>query len=41
MMARFFLIRERLEIGNPVLTAADVQMMLVHISRAATARHGI
>jgi hypothetical protein len=25
-----FLTRERLEIGEPVLTAADVQMMLVH-----------
>jgi SRSO17 transposase len=30
MMAMLFLTRERLEIGEPVLTAADVQMMLVH-----------
>jgi SRSO17 transposase len=30
MMAMLFLSRERLEIGEPVLTAADVQMMLVH-----------
>jgi hypothetical protein len=29
-MAMLFLTRERLEIGEPVLTAADVQMMLVH-----------
>jgi SRSO17 transposase len=30
MMAMLFLTRERLAIGEPVLTAADVQMMLVH-----------
>lgn len=30
MMAMLFLTRERLEIGEPVLTAADVQIMLVH-----------
>ncbi len=30
MMAMLLLTRERLEIGEPVLTAADVQMMLVH-----------
>jgi SRSO17 transposase len=30
MMAMLFLTRERLEIGEPVLTPADVQMMLVH-----------
>jgi hypothetical protein len=30
MMAMLFLTRERLEIGEPVLTAADAQMMLVH-----------
>jgi SRSO17 transposase len=30
MMAMLFLTCERLEIGEPVLTAADVQMMLVH-----------
>lgn len=30
MMAMLFLTRERLEVGEPVLTAADVQMMLVH-----------
>lgn len=30
MMAMLFLTRERIEIGEPVLTAADVQMMLVH-----------
>jgi SRSO17 transposase len=30
MMAMLFLTRERLEIGEPVRTAADVQMMLVH-----------
>lgn len=30
MMAMLFLTRERLEIGEPTLTAADVQMMLVH-----------
>jgi hypothetical protein len=30
MMAMLFLTRERREIGEPVLTAADVQMMLVH-----------
>ena len=30
MMAMLFLTRERLEIGEPALTAADVQMMLVH-----------
>ena len=30
MMAMLFLSRERLEIGEPTLTAADVQMMLVH-----------
>jgi SRSO17 transposase len=30
MMAMLFLTRERLDIGEPVLTAADVQMMLVH-----------
>ena len=30
MMAMLFLTRERLQIGEPVLTAADVQMMLVH-----------
>jgi SRSO17 transposase len=30
IMAMLFLTRERLEIGEPVLTAADVQLMLVH-----------
>jgi SRSO17 transposase len=30
MMAMLFITRERLEIGEPALTAADVQMMLVH-----------
>ncbi len=30
MMAMLFLTRERLEIGEPALTVADVQMMLVH-----------
>lgn len=30
MMAMLFITRERLEIGEPVLTASDVQMMLVH-----------
>ena len=30
MMAMLFLTSERLEIGESVLTAADVQMMLVH-----------
>jgi SRSO17 transposase len=30
MMAMLFLTRERLEVGQSVLTAADVQMMLVH-----------
>ena len=30
MMAMLFLIKERIAIGEPTLTAADVQMMLVH-----------
>jgi SRSO17 transposase len=30
IMAMLFLTRERIEIGEPTLTAADVQMMLVH-----------
>jgi hypothetical protein len=30
MMAMLFITRERLEIDQPVLTAPDVQMMLVH-----------
>lgn len=30
MMAMLFITRERLEIGEPVLTAPDVQMMLAH-----------
>ncbi len=39
MMAMLFLTSERLEIGEPTLTAADVQMMLVHYLPRRDRRH--